>query len=102
MDSSPQFWLFHLSTIGGAGAVGSACRNGRNGGGRSKSPVLTEALALGYPSRPALFLLRAALKHAISIASYLQGMGNTPDLVGRKSVVIMQEKVWINNLKIVY
>jgi len=70
--------------------------------GWSKSPVLTEALALGYPSRPALFLLRAALKHAISIASYLQGMGNTPDLVGRKSVVIMQEKVWINNLKIVY
>jgi len=48
---------------------------------------LTGALALGYPSRPALFTLRAALKHAISIASDLQGMGNTPDLVGRESVV---------------
>jgi len=70
-----------------AGPVGSACRNGKNDGGRSKSTVLTGALALGYPSRPALFLLRAALKHAISIASYLQGMGNTPDLVGRESVV---------------
>ena len=87
MDNSTQLWLFHLSTIGGAGAVGSACRNGKNGGGRSKSTVLTGALALGYPSRPALFLLRAALNHAISIASDLQGMGNTPDLVGRESVV---------------
>jgi len=87
MDNSTQLWLFHLSTIGGAGEVGSACRNGKNDGGRSKSTVLTGALALGYPSRPALFLLRAALKHAISIASYLQGMGNTPDLVGRESVV---------------
>jgi hypothetical protein len=87
MDNSTQLWLFHLSTIGGAGPVGSACRNGKNDGGRSKSTVLTGALALGYPSRPALFLLRAALKHAISIASYLQGMGNTPDLVGRESVV---------------
>jgi hypothetical protein len=87
MDSSTQLWLFHLSTIGGAGPVGSACRNGKNDGGRSKSTVLTGALALGYPSRPALFLLRAALKHAISIASDLQGMGNTPDLVGRESVV---------------
>jgi hypothetical protein len=87
MDNSTQLWLFHLSTIGGAGAVGSACRNGKNDGGRSKSTVLTGALALGYPSRPALFLLRAALKHAISIASDLQGMGNTPDLVGRESVV---------------
>jgi len=87
MDNSTQLWLFHLSTIGGAGAVGSACRNGKNDGGRSKSTVLTGALALGYPSRPALFLLRAALKHAISIASYLQGMGNTPDLVGRESAV---------------
>jgi len=48
---------------------------------------LTGALALGYPSRPALFNLGAALKHAISIASDLQGMGNTPDLVGRESVV---------------
>jgi len=48
---------------------------------------LTGALALGYPSRPALFNLRAALKHAISIASELQGIGNTPDLVGRESVV---------------
>jgi hypothetical protein len=53
---------------------------------------LTGAHALGYPSRPALFYLRAALKHAISIASYLQGMGNTPDLVGRESVVINFEK----------
>ena len=88
MDNSTQLWLFHLSTIGGAGPVGSACRNGKNDGGRSKSTVLTGALALGYPSRPALFLLRAALKHAISIASDLQGMGNTPDLVGRESVVI--------------
>ena len=87
MDNSTQLWLFHLSTIGGAGAVGSACRNGKNDGGRSKSTVLTGALALGYPSRPALFNLAAALKHAISIASYLQGMGNTPDLVGRESVV---------------
>ena len=87
MDNSTQLWLFHLSTIGGAGAVGWACRNGKNDGGRSKSTVLTGALALGYPSRPALFLLRAALKHAISIASDLQGMGNTPDLVGRESVV---------------
>jgi len=87
MDNSTQLWLFHLSTIGGAGAVGSACRNGKNDGGRSKSTVLTGALALGYPSRPALFLLRAALKHAISIASDLQGMGNTPDLVGRESAV---------------
>ena len=87
MDNSTQLWLFHLSTIGGAGPVGSACRNGKNDGGRSKSTVLTGALALGYPSRPALFLSRAALKHAISIASYLQGMGNTPDLVGRESVV---------------
>ena len=87
MDNSTQLWLFHLSTIGGAGAVGSACRNGKNDGGRSKSTVLTGAPALGYPSRPALFLLRAALKHAISIASDLQGMGNTPDLVGRESVV---------------
>ena len=87
MDNSTQLWLFHLSTIGGAGAVGSACRNGKNGGGRSTRTVLTGALALGYPSRPALFLLRAALKHAISIASYLQGMGNTPDLVGRESAV---------------
>ena len=87
MDNSTQLWLFHLSTIGGAGAVGSACRNGKNDGGRSKSTVLTGALALGYPSRPALFNLRAALKHAISIASDLQGMGNTPDLVGRESVV---------------
>jgi hypothetical protein len=87
MDNSTQLWLFHLSTIGGAGPVGSACRNGKNDGGRSKSTVLTGALALGYPSRPALFLLRAALKHAISIASDLQGMGNTPDLVGRESVV---------------
>ena len=87
MDNSTQLWLFHLSTIGGAGAVGSACRNGKNDGGRSKSTVLTGALALGYPSRPALFTLRAALKHAISIASDLQGMGNTPDLVGRESAV---------------
>ena len=87
MDNSTQLWLFHLLTIGGAGPVGSACRNGKNDGGRSKSTVLTGALALGYPSRPALFLLRAALKHAISIASDLQGMGNTPDLVGRESVV---------------
>ena len=55
--------------------------------GRSRTTVLTEKVALGYPSRPALFFLRAALKHAISIASYLQGMGNTPDLVGRESVV---------------
>jgi hypothetical protein len=60
---------------------------------------LTEAVALGYPSRPALFNLGAALKHAISIASYLQGMGNTPDLVGRESVVICKKKVWINNFK---
>jgi len=55
--------------------------------GRSRTTVLTEMVALGYPSRPALFFLGAALKHAISIASYLQGMGNTPDLVGRESVV---------------
>ncbi len=49
-------------------------------------------MALGYPSRPALFNLAAALKHAISIASYLQGMGNTPDLVGRESLVNKCEK----------
>ncbi len=55
--------------------------------GRSRTTVLTEMVALGYPSRPALFFLGAALKYAISIASYLQGMGNTPDLVGRESVV---------------
>ncbi len=88
MDNSAQFGIFHLLTIGGAAISASACRNQQIGGGRSKSTVLTGALALGYPSRPALLLSRAALKHAISIASYLQGLGNTPDLVGRESVVI--------------
>ena len=87
MDNPAQFRLFHLSTIGGRAVLTSACRNRQIGGGRSKSTVLTGALALGYPSRPALFNLAAALKHAISIASDLQGMGNTPDLVGRESVV---------------
>ena len=50
----------------------------------SKSTVLTHPISLGYPCRPCSFNLRAAPACNL-FACYLQGTGNTPDLVGRKA-----------------